>query len=131
MKIRVLGNREEISNLSEDDVIIHIAFRPSNKDIFTLVQQCPNVKSIEIPASYHKTISKSIMMYLEMADIKLLKGDMWGHRRDLNKYYEVSDSLTRAIDQLKKEGKSDDEIVREVSKTSKLSEEMLRFMLKG
>jgi len=130
MKIRVVGHREEISTLSEDDIAIHLAFRPSNTDIFSLVQKCPNIKSIEIPSSYHKTISKSIMMYLEMADIKLLKGDMWGHRRDLNKYYEVSESVTGTIDRLKKEGKSDDEIVREVSKTSKLSEEMLRFMLK-
>ena len=130
MKIRVVGTREEMSSLSEDDIAIHLAFRPSNKDVFELVQKCPNVKSIEIPPSYHKSMSKSILMYLEMADIKLLKGDMWGHRRDLNKYYEISDSVTGTIDQLKKEGKSDDEIVREVSKTSKLSEEMLRFMLK-
>jgi len=130
MKIRVVGSREEISSLSNEEIVIHIAFRPSSKDIFELVQKCPNIKSIEIPSSYYKTISKSIMMYLEMVDIKLLKGDMWGHRRDLNKYFEVSDSLTETIDKLKKEGKSDDEIVREVSRTSKLSEEMLRFMLK-
>ncbi|MGP8320359.1 MAG: DUF1699 family protein [Methanosarcinaceae archaeon] len=130
MKIKVVGSREEISNLSEEDIAIHLAFRPSNKDVFNLVQKCPNIKSIEIPASYHKTMSKSIQMYFDMAGIQLLKGDVWGHRGNMNKYYEVPDSITEDIDQLKKEGKSDDEIVREVTQSSKLSEGIVRFMLK-
>ncbi|HJH31317.1 MAG TPA: DUF1699 family protein [Methanosarcinaceae archaeon] len=130
MKIKVVGSREEITNLSKEDIAVHLAFRPSNKDVFNLVQACPNIKSIEIPSSYHKTMSKSIQMYFDMAGIQLLKGDVWGHRGNLNKYYEVSDSITDKIDQLKKDGKTDDEIVREVTQSSKLSEGMVRFMLK-
>jgi hypothetical protein len=36
MKIRVVSSREEIDSLSKGEKIIHLAFRPSNKDIITV-----------------------------------------------------------------------------------------------
>jgi len=72
---------------------------------------------------------ESLKMYLELSGIQLLKGNMWGHRGDVNKYYEVPDSMIETIKQLKKEGRSEDEIVREVSGTCKLSEDMVRFIV--
>jgi len=64
MKIRVVSSKDEISTIGEEE-IVHLAFRPSNKDIFTLVQTCNNLKAIHIPSSYNKTISKSIQMFLD------------------------------------------------------------------
>jgi hypothetical protein len=48
MKIRVVSSKEEITTLENED-IVHMAFRPSNKDIFSLVQACPGLKGIHIP----------------------------------------------------------------------------------
>jgi hypothetical protein len=50
MKIRIVSSKEEINSL-EPSELIHLAFRPSNTDIFSLVKTCPNVKAIHIPAS--------------------------------------------------------------------------------
>jgi len=36
MKIRVVSSREEIDSLNKGEKIIHLAFRPSNKDDITV-----------------------------------------------------------------------------------------------
>ena len=64
MRIRVVSSKEEINSLGTGEKIIHLAFRPSNKDIFALVQACPNVKAIHVPSSYIKTISNSTRMWV-------------------------------------------------------------------
>jgi hypothetical protein len=89
MKIRVVSSREEISTLNPNEHILHLAFRPSNKDIFGLVEACPKIEVVQLPKSYMATVSKSIEMFLEMQRIQLLEGDVWGHRKDLNEYYTV------------------------------------------
>ena len=90
MKIRVVSSSEEISTLNPNERIVHLAFRPSNKDIFVLVEACPKIEVIQLPKSYKSTVSKSIEMFLEMKKIQLIEGDVWGHRKDLNEYYEHS-----------------------------------------
>ena len=75
MKIRVVSSKDEIPTI-ENEEIVHMAFRPSNKDIFTLVQTCPGLKGIHIPTLYMKTISKSTLMFLEMQNITLMEGDV-------------------------------------------------------
>src|SRR3972149_11143760 len=64
MKIRIVSSREEINSLEPSEKLIHLAFRPSNTDIFSLVQICPNVKAIHIPTSYIRTISNSTKTFL-------------------------------------------------------------------
>ena len=88
MKIRVVSSKDEIDIL-ENEEIVHFTFRPSNKDIFTLIKTCPKLKALHIPNSFKKTISKSTLMVLEMQGIELLKGDVWGHRTDIDEYYEI------------------------------------------
>ena len=95
MKIRVVSSKEEIDTLKLNEEIVHLAFRPSNKDIFKLIMKCPEIKAIHIPSSYKKTISSSAQMYLSMQNIALLEGDVWGHRKDINEYSEVN---TRYLD---------------------------------
>src|SRR5664279_3770048 len=93
MKIRVVSSREEIFTLNPNERIVHLAFRPSNKDIFVLVETCPKVEVIQLPKSYKSTISKSIELFLEMQRIQLIEGDVWGHRKDINDYYNVPSSV--------------------------------------
>ncbi|KXS44976.1 DUF1699 family protein [Methanolobus zinderi] len=129
MKIRVVSSREEIPNLNPNEKVIHLAFRPSNKDIFSLVQTCPKVEVIQIPSSYRRTVSKSIEMFLEMQGIKLIEGDVWGHRKDINEYYSVSPALLDKIKELKSEGMSDEEIVNKLEREGKLNRDMLFYIL--
>jgi hypothetical protein len=128
MKIRVVSSKDEIPTI-ENEEIAHITFRPSNKDIFTLVRTCPKLKAIHIPTSYTKTISKSTLMFLEMQDIALLEGDVWGHRKDINEYYEIKPQILDQIEELKKEGKSKEDIISILEKETRLSKDLIGFML--
>ncbi len=131
MKIRVVSSKDEIDSLSKSEKIVHLAFRPSNKDIFALMQKCPEVKAIHIPASYSKTISESTKMLLNMQGISLLEGDVWGHRKDINEYYEIKKEVFDMIEELKTEGLSEDEILKRMERTAGLSKDLLQFLMKG
>jgi hypothetical protein len=129
MKIRVVSSQEEIFTLNPNERIVHLAFRPSNKDIFGLVETCPKVEVIQLPKSYMATVSKSIEMFLEMQRIQLLEGDVWGHRKDINEYYDVPSSVIENIKAMKTEGKSAEEIEHEISRKTKLNPEMVGYIL--
>ena len=129
MKIRVVSSREEIFTLNPNERVVHLAFRPSNKDFFWLVETCPKIEVIQLPKSYMATVSKSIEMFLEMQRIQLIEGDVWGHRKDLNEYYNISSSVVRMIKAMKNEGKFTEEIEEEVSRKSKLNPEMIAYIL--
>ncbi len=128
MKIRVVSSKDEIPTIGNEE-IAHLTFRPSNKDIFTLVQTCPGLKGIHIPTSYISTISKSTLMFLEMRNIALLEGDVWGHRKDINEYYEIKTQIIDRINELKKEGKSKEEIISELEMETRLSKDLIGFLV--
>ena len=129
MKIRVVSSREEIFTLNPNERIVHLAFRPSNKDIFGLVETCPKIEVIQLPKSYMSTVSKSIEMFLEMQRIQLIEGDVWGHRKDINEYYTIPSSVIEKIKEMKIEGKSAEDIEAKVSRESKLNPEMVAYIM--
>jgi hypothetical protein len=129
MKIRVVSSKEEIFKLNPNERIAHLAFRPSNKDIFGLVETCPKMEVIQLPKSYMATISKSVEMFLEMQRIQLLEGDVWGHRKDLNEYYDVPTSVIEIIKAMKLEGKSTEDIEKEVSRRNKINPGIVDYIL--
>ncbi|MCL7475336.1 MAG: DUF1699 family protein [Methanosarcinales archaeon] len=129
MKIRVVSSKDEISSLGNSEEIVHLAFRPSNKDIFVLVQTCSNLKAIHIPSSYKKTISKSTQMFLEMQNIGLLEGDVWGHRKDINEYYEIKPQIFDRIEDLKTEGQNNEQILSRMGMETRLSKDLLKFLI--
>ena len=129
MQIRVVSSREEIFTLNPNERIVHLAFRPSNKDIFGLVETCPKIEVIQLPKSYMATVSKSIEMFLEMQRMQLIEGDVWGHRKDLNEYYNIPSSLFEKIKAMKLEGKSAEDIEARISKESKLNPGMVAYIL--
>lgn len=131
MKIRVISSKEEISSLSENDTIFHISFQPSTEDFMKLVQRCPEIKAIQLSPLRHKHTCESSLIYIKSKGIQLLNGKVWGHRRDMNEYSEIPDSVIETIKQLKNEGRSEDEIVFEVSRISKLSENMVHLIVKN
>jgi hypothetical protein len=129
MKIRVVSSREEIFTLNSNERVVHLAFRPSNKDIFGLVETCPKIEVLQLPQSYKRTVSKSIEMFLEMQRIQLIEGDVWGHRKDLNEYYDVPSSVIEKIKSMKNEGKSTEDIEEEVSRKTRMNPLMVAYIL--
>ncbi len=130
MKIRIVSSKEEIGSLDKGEKIIHLAFRPSNKDIFDLVRSCPNVKAIHIPSSYIKTVSNSTKMFLDMKGISLLKGDVWGHRKDINEYSEIKPEVFDRIEEHRKEGLSEPDLLNRLGRETNLSKDLLKFLIK-
>ncbi|MDR2944691.1 MAG: DUF1699 family protein [Methanosarcinales archaeon] len=128
MKIKIVSSKEEIETLETGDKIIHLAFRPSNTDVMTLVTRCPSIKALHIPNSYKRTLSESIEMFLTMQNIALLEGDVWGHRKDINEYFEVPETTIDAINELKKQRHSEKEIISRFQE-AKLSPDLIRFIL--
>jgi len=129
MRIRVVSSREEIFTLNPNERVVHLAFRPSNKDIFALVETCPKIEVIQLPKSYRRTVSKSIEMFLEMQRIQLIEGDVWGHRKDINEYYSIPSSVIEKIRELKSEGTPAERIEEKVARESKLNPEMVAYIL--
>ena len=129
MRIRVVSSREEIFTLNPNERLVHLAFRPSNKDIFGLVETCPKVEVIQLPKSYIRTVSKSIEMFLQMQRVQLIEGDVWGHRKDINEYYTIPSSVIEKIKEMKIEGKATEEIEKKVSRESKLNPGMVGYIM--
>ena len=129
MRIRVVSSREEIFTLNPNERVVHLAFRPSNKDVFSLVETCPKIEVIQLPKSYMNTVSKSVEMFLGMQRIKLIEGDVWGHRKDINEYYTMPSSVIERIKEMKIEGKSAEDIEASVSRESKLNPGMVAYIL--
>jgi hypothetical protein len=129
MKIRVVSSREEIFTLNPGERIVHLAFRPSNKDVFGLVDTCPKLEVLQLPQSYMRSVSNSVQKFLEMQKVQLVEGDVWGHRKDISEYFNIPSSAFERIKELKLEGKSIEEIKAKVSRESKISTQMIAYML--
>ena len=129
MEIRVISSKGEISKLNPNERVVHLAFRPSNKDILELVEACPKIEVIQLPQSYRRTISKSIEMFLEMQRIQLIEGEIAGHRKDISDYYSIPSSVIEKIREMKVERKSTEAIEKEVSRRTKLDPEMVAYIL--
>jgi len=129
MKIRVVSSRNEIISLNPNEKVVHLAFRPSNEDIFLLVETCLELEVIQLPKSYIRTVSRAIEMFLEMQKVQLLEGDVWGHRKDINEYYTVPPSVILKIRSMKAEGIPGEKIAEKVAQEGKLNPEMVSYIL--
>ena len=130
MKLRVVSSKKEITDLNRNEQVVHLAFRASNMDVMNLVQSCPRLRAVQIPPSYHETMSKAAQQFLDIQGVQLLKGDVWGHRKDIDEYYIIGDKIVRRISALMSEGNSIDETVKRLQRETKLSEDLIRYILK-
>ena len=89
IRIRVVTSRDEILGLGIEEKAVHLAFRPSDRDLFNLVKTCPGIELLQLPASSYDALSKFIKMYLASSGIHLVKGDVSGHWHDLNNYFVI------------------------------------------
>lgn len=130
VKIRIISSKEDLETLHHNEEIIHVAFRPSNTNIFEIVIKCPNLKAIHMPNSYKKTLSKSSEMFLGMQNIKLLEGDLDGNTDSIETYSEISQYIYDKIAQLRLKGITDTEIIKEMRSETTLSPDILSFIIR-
>ncbi|AKB16327.1 hypothetical protein MSTHC_2009 [Methanosarcina thermophila CHTI-55] len=64
-----------------------------------------------------------------MQNIALLEGDVWGHRKDINEYSEVSQHVFDRIQELRDEGLSDEETIERLVKETRLSPDFVSFIM--
>jgi len=86
---RIIGGEEDLNEIDGKEENVHFCFRPSEKNIFEFVSKTQKLKRIQLPSSYHKTISNTTKSLLTMKNIKLLTGDIWGHRTDIDRFAEI------------------------------------------
>ncbi|MGB7544044.1 MAG: DUF1699 family protein [Methanothrix sp.] len=130
MKLRVVSSKKEITDLNRNEQLVHLAFRASNMDVMNLVQSCPRLRSVQIPPSYHETMSKAAQQFLEIQGVQLLKGDVWGHRKDIDEYYAVGEKVVGRINSLMADGNSIEDTDKKLQRETKLSEDLIRYILK-
>ena len=130
MKLRVVSSKKEITDLNRNEQLVHLAFRASNMDVMNLVQSCPRLRAVQIPPSYHETMSRAAQQFLEIQGVQLLRGDVWGHRKDIDEYYAIGDKIVSRINGLMAEGNSIEDTVKKLQRETKLSEDLIRYILK-
>jgi hypothetical protein len=86
---RIIGSEEDLQDIETGEENVHFCFRPSEKNIFDLVKKSPKLKRLQLPSSYQKTISNTTKNFLKMKNIKLIVGDIWGHRTDIDRFAEI------------------------------------------
>jgi hypothetical protein len=130
MKLRIVSSKKEIDDLNRNEQMVHLAFRAANTDIFKLLQNCPRIRAIQIPSSYRKTLSKASEMFLIMQGVDLIEGDVWGHRKDIDEYYSIDEIVMQRIADMRASGSNANEIATFVSRDTKLSPEMILYIIK-
>jgi hypothetical protein len=130
MRLRVVSERTEIPNLNPNEKMVHLAFRASNVDFLNLIQRCPRLRTVQVPHSYQKTMSKAIQVFLEMQGIELLGGDVWGHRKDLDEYYTVDDTTLEEIHALAASGASVDDVAEQIQRKSRMGSDLIKYIAK-
>jgi hypothetical protein len=131
MRIRVVSSKDEISELNPNERIVHLAFRPSNVDFLDLMRSCPRLRAVQVPPSYHKTMSKAIKLFLEMQGIDLLEGDVWGHRKDIDEYYVVDEEAIEEIGALIKQGESIEDASAAIQRRTRLAPDLIKYIAKS
>jgi hypothetical protein len=129
IRIRVVTSRDEILGLGAEEKAVHLAFRPSDRDLFSLVKKCPGIELLQLPASSYEGLSKFIKMYLASSGIHLVKGDVSGHWHDLNNYFVIPDYVLEKIKELKVQGRTEEEIIGEITHIRKISPDMILHLL--
>ncbi len=130
MKLRVVSSKNEIEDLNRNEQMVHLAFRAANTDVFKLIQNCPRIRVVQVPSSYRKTLSKASEMFLTIQGVELVEGDVWGHRKDVDEYYNIDEMIIKRIDRLCASGADASDIASAVSRETELSRDLVAYLIK-
>jgi hypothetical protein len=129
MKLRIVSSRDEIRTLNSNEKMVHLAFRPNNVDLLELIKRCPELRAIQIPHSYFKTISDACLVLMNIEGIQLLAGDVWGHRKDLNEYLIIDKTIIQEIISLAKKGALAENIADQIKENVRLSPDFIKYII--
>ena len=130
MRLRVVSTKDEIVNLSSNEKMIHLAFRASNVDFLNIIQKCPRLRIIQVPPSYWKTMSNAIQPFLDMQGIELIEGDVWGHKKNLDEYFIIEETILEGIKDLTSSGLSMEEVVDQTRRRGRISPALIKYIAK-
>jgi hypothetical protein len=131
MRLRVISAKNEIQNINPNEKFAHMAFRASNTDFINLIQRSPRLKMIQVPPSYCKTMSHAVQVFLNIQGVELLQGDVWGHRKDLDEYFNVEDATIEEIHSLADSGAGMDEVADKIQKKTRLNPDLIKYIAKN
>jgi len=83
---------------------------------------------IQVPPSYHKTLSNAIQVFMEMQGIEMVEGDVWGHRKDLDEYYTVDETILNEINALSASGATAEDVADQIQKKSRISSDLIKYL---
>lgn len=84
--IYVIGGENDLYLVPEFVRRVHVTFRPTGKFVIKLMMKCKGLDVIQMPQSYCDNISISSKLILDKERINVIKGDVWGHRKDITEY---------------------------------------------
>ena len=73
-------------------------------------------------------MSKAVEVFLDMQGVKLLEGDVWGHRKDLDEYFTIEDSTIQEIRSLADSGASIDAVTDQIQKKARIGPDLIKFI---
>jgi hypothetical protein len=129
LQIKIINSSEEIPKIDATEKAVHFAFRPKSTDLMTLLSAVPDIEVIQIPGSYIKTISQSILMLMEMKNVTLTTGSLWGHRTDISEYFYPPVGLLEEIEKYRKTNETNEYIIKRLSFRYNLGEGIFKYIL--
>ena len=127
----MVSSKDEIDGLSDNEQLIHLAFRASNVDFFRLLRICPHIRAIQLPVSYRRTVSQAGEMFLKIQGVELIEGDLWGHRKDLSEYYVIDEGIMRRINSMISKGWPLDDVVSAIAVETKMSPDLVSYVIRS
>ncbi|RQW77395.1 MAG: DUF1699 family protein, partial [Methanothrix sp.] len=59
------------------------------------------------------------------------EGDVWGHRKDLDEYYTVDETILKEINSLAASGASVGDVAEQIQKKARISSELIKYIAKS
>ncbi len=66
-----------------------------------------------------------------MQGIELIEGDVWGHRKDINEYYEIPQEFFNRLEQHRKNKMPEKDIIEKLTRETRLSPDMIAFLVRN
>lgn len=127
--MRVVRSKDEIRTIRSNETLIHLTFRPSDKDIVSIVMNCPSLKALHVPRSYKRTLSCDSLNFLKSQEVDILEGEVGGFDTYIDKYSEISHTIYDTITKYKEKGLSYEEIEERVNQETNLGPDFIKFLL--
>lgn len=66
-----------------------------------------------------------------MQGIELIEGDVWGHRKDINEYYEIPQEVFDRLKQYRMDKMPEKDIIEKLTRETRLGPDFVSFLVKN